>query len=144
MLTLTAPCQQRLINPTYLKDIYWFIYLKFLQRSCFKLQQIFRVKVSEHLPLIGLRHIYLTLGLMNYDAETLYPPNLPHNYRANKDIICNISCETTFLVILKVELPQLKLSKTLKKSKILQMFADVNKMLAFFALVLLLIKTPTS
>ena len=144
MLTLRAPSAKT--NQPYLskRDIYWFIYLKFLQRSCFKLQQIFRAKVSEHLPLIGLGNIYLTLGLMNYDAETLYPPNLSHNYRVNKDIICNISCEKTFLVILKVELPQLKLSKTLKKSKILQMFADVNKMFAFFALVLLLIKTPTS
>ena len=42
-----------------------------------------------------------------------------------------------------MELSQLKPSKTLKKSKILPIFADVNKIFAFFALFLLLIETPT-
>ena len=55
----------------------------------------------------------------------------------------NIFYEKTFLVIPKVELSQLKSGKTLKKSKILLVFADVNKIFAVFALILLLIKTPT-
>ena len=49
-----------------------------------------------------------------------------------------------FVVILKVELSQLKPDKTLKKSKILLIFADINKIFTFFALFLLLIETPTS
>ena len=44
---------------------------------------------------------------------------------------------------LKVELPQLKHGKTLKKSKILLKFANVNKIFAFFIDFLLLIKTQT-
>ena len=40
--------------------------------------------------------------------------------------------EKTFVVILIVELSQLKPGKTLKKSKILLIFADVNKSFAFF------------
>ena len=56
----------------------------------------------------------------------------------------NISYEKTFVAILKVELPRLKPSKTLQKFTILLIFADVNKIFAFFALFLLLIKTPTS
>ena len=52
----------------------------------------------------------------------------------------------TFLTrtLVKIELSKLKPSKTLKKFKILLIFADVNKIFAFFALFLLLIETPTS
>ena len=49
-----------------------------------------------------------------------------------KDIIFNISYEKTFWVTLKVELSQLKPGKTLKKSKILLKFVDLNKVFAFF------------
>ena len=43
----------------------------------------------------------------------------------------NIFYEKTFLVIPKVELSQLKSGKTLKKSKILLIFTDINKIFAF-------------
>ena len=43
----------------------------------------------------------------------------------------NIFYEKTFLVISKVELSQLKSGKTLKKSKILLIFTDINKIFAF-------------
>ena len=130
MLALGAPFQQRLFNRTHQKDIKGFIYLKFLQCLCFKLQQIFRVKLSVHLPLIGQRNSCLTFGPVNADTEPLYSPKLAEVFL--RHYIFNISYEKIFLVILKVELPQLKPGKTLKNSKILLIFADVNKILQLF------------
>ena len=59
---------------------------------------------------------------MNYDILTI---------KYFWDIIFNISYEKTFLVIPKRELSQLKPGKTLKKSKILMIFTDINKIFAF-------------
>ena len=87
-----------------------------------------------------MRNSYLTFGLTNSDPETPNPPKLTVFLRH----YINISYEETFLVLLKVDWSQLKPSKTLKKLKILLVFADTNKIFAFFVLFLLLIETPVS